>query len=194
MWSECGFINLLHDAGRMEGCVDRLSFYRFLVYCSPGRYHGKNTSSTLRWSLDRLKEVGHSLDVSCLVQLFDQTSDLASLIRIYIEERNKIDAVTKSQLSTFLMELVAFTDQHKANSSSQRPLHFLACYRIDLYSASSSMCSSSNNEQRCGALSLEVTDYSEPLQPKHYLNCGISTSSLSILKLGVPNIRKWRTV
>lgn len=31
-------------------------------------------------------------------------------------ERNKIDAVTKSQLSSFLMELVTFTDQHKSNS------------------------------------------------------------------------------
>lgn len=41
------------------------------------------------------------------------TSVLSSLLKT---ERNKIDAVTKSQLLTFLLELVSFTDQHKSNS------------------------------------------------------------------------------
>ncbi|KAK9900554.1 hypothetical protein P389DRAFT_192816 [Cystobasidium minutum MCA 4210] len=75
----------------------------------------KKTEATVSLCKERIKRTWYSKSVEEIPwEEYKLTFEIMS--GQTERERNKIDAVTKSQLSAFLMELITFTDQHKSNT------------------------------------------------------------------------------
>jgi len=104
-------------ASELDNAVDAKvdEIYRAIEHQTAGSNRGRQTTAVISFCQEQVKRTWYSKTIE-EVPWEEYNVTIEMLSGQTEKERNKIDNITKKQLSAFLMALVIFADTHKAHA------------------------------------------------------------------------------